>query len=166
MRRNLLLAYQADRQYLKFRWLILLFAAFMSFSSDKPISPVTLGAVLAVASLLGIGAHRAIRTLEAYKSRGHIYPGLLRLLDLASICLASSTSPQQFGNLWLIAIPIVLIECLSTAKAMRSVIFTLAAIILVSYHGISSGDLGSCIVPATSMLATGCKPRCRRSVQR
>ena len=26
MRRNLLLAYQADRQYLKFRWLIVLFA--------------------------------------------------------------------------------------------------------------------------------------------
>ena len=26
MRRSLLLAYQADRQYLKFRWLILLFA--------------------------------------------------------------------------------------------------------------------------------------------
>ena len=155
MRRNLLLAYQADRQYLKFRWLILLFAAFMSFSSDKPISPVTLGAVLAVASLLGIGAHRAIRTLEAYKSRGHFYPGMLRLLDLASICLASSTSPQQFSNLWLIAIPIVLIECLSTAKAIRSVVFTLAAIILVSYQGISSGDLGSCIVPGSAMLVTG-----------
>ena len=87
MRRNLLLAYQADRQYLNFRWLILLFAGLMSY---EPHRAVLLGAVLGLESLIGFAAHFSVKSLDQYKSKGHMYPSLLRLLDLASICLASS----------------------------------------------------------------------------
>ena len=152
MRRNLHLAYQADRQYLKFRWIILLFASIVSFSL---LDPVILGAIVAVEALLGIGTHFGIRTLDLYKSKGHLLPGMLRLVDLATLCLASSLYPHDLGSLWLIAIPIVLFECLSTVKAQRSLIFTLAATVLVSYNGLAHSNLKSVMIPAISMLATG-----------
>ncbi len=159
MRRSLLLAYQADRQYLKFRWLIVLFAGIYAsqpiVNKADQVGTVALGVFLAVTSLLGVGAHFGLRSLDTYKSRGNLYPGLLRLLDLASLCLASSFYPNQLGTLWLISIPIVLIECLSTARAMRSLVFTLAAMVMVSYSGLRSGDLISCIVPSSVMMGTG-----------
>ena len=161
MRRNLHLAYQADQQYLKFRWIILLFASGLSFSL---LDPVSLGVILAVEALLGVGAHLAIRNLDLYKTRGHLVPGMLRLVDLATLCLASSVYPYDLGSMWLIAIPIVLLECLSTAKTERSIFFTIAAMVLVSYSGLAQWRfksvfdpalLKSVVVPAASMLATG-----------
>jgi putative nucleotidyltransferase with HDIG domain len=159
MRRNLLLAYQTDRQYLKFRWLILFFAAVMALGPIEPnvkhVGAALLGVILAIESLLGIGIHLALRSLDTYKTRGHIFPALLRLQDLAILCLASSLYPQQVGSLWLIAIPILLIECLSTCKPARSAFFTIASMALVSYSSIRSSHLGGAIVPALSMFATG-----------
>jgi HD-GYP domain-containing protein (c-di-GMP phosphodiesterase class II) len=152
MRRNLLLAFQADRQYLKFRWLIILFAGFISF---EVVNPVVLGTILGFAALLGIGTQTSIRTLESYKTRGHNYPGLLRLLDLACLCVAGSSFPVQLGTLWMIGIPITLIECLSTVRALRSVIFTIAATIFVGFSGLSSGSLSGIVIPSSVMLATG-----------
>ena len=153
MRRNLLLAYQADRQYLKFRWLILFFAGMMSY---EPQRAALLGAVLGLESLIGVAAHFSVNSLERYKTKGHMYPSLLRLVDLGSICIASSLDPKSLGNLWLIAIPIILIECLSTAKATRSVFFTLVAMVLVGYNGLSHGRPMAAIIPSGTMLVAGC----------
>ena len=152
MRRNLLLAFQADRQYLKFRWLILFFAAVMDYD---PKHPELLGVILAIESLLGVGTTIITKNLESYKTKGHIYPGLLRLFDLATVSIVSSLMPDELGSLWLIAIPIILIECLSTAKAIRPIFFTLAAMALVSFPGLTHGNTASAVIPATSMAAAG-----------
>ncbi len=152
MRRSLLLAYQADRQYLKFRWLILFFAAVLAYD---PSHPEVLGVILALESLLGVGTTIITKSLNAYKTKGHIYPGLLRLFDLATVCIVSALAPAELGGLWLIAIPIILIECLSTAKAVRPIAFTLAAMVLVSFPSLTHGNTASHVLPASSMAATG-----------
>ena len=152
MRRNLLLAYQADRQYLKFRWLILFFAAVMAYD---PKHPETLGVILAIESLLGVGTTIITKSLDSYKTRGHVYPTLLRLLDLITVSFVSSLIPDGLGSLWLIAIPIILIECLSTAKAIRPIAFTLAAMVLVSWPAFIHGNLTAAAIPASSMAASG-----------
>ena len=152
MRRNLLLAFQADRQYLKFRWLILFFAAVMAYD---PKHPELLGVILAIESLLGVGTTIITKSLDSYKTKGHVYPGLLRLFDLATVSIVSSLMPGELGSLWLIAIPIILIECLSTAKAIRPIFFTLAAMVLVSFPGLTHGNTAFAVIPATSMAATG-----------
>lgn len=121
----------------------------------ETVGPVILGAYLAISALLSIGTHRSIRTLEAYKTRGHVYPSALRLLDLASLCFAGSTYPEQLGSLWLIGIPIVLLECLSTVRSMKSIMFTVAATVLVSYPGLANRDIVSTVIPCSVMLATG-----------
>ncbi|MBS1726540.1 MAG: HD domain-containing protein [Armatimonadetes bacterium] len=151
MRRNLLLAFQADRQYLRFRWLMLGFAAFVAFGV---VNPLFIGANLAIASLLGVGTLFAVKNLEIYKAKGHRYPGLLRLADLIALCGASIFDPVNLRNLWLIAIPIILIECLSTTKGHRSFLFTAVAIAIVSYNGMMKGNLESIAVPAGSLIFT------------
>ena len=171
MRRSLHLAFQADKQYLRLRWVILFFVAAMALTIPKGASPAAiggkglegnasinsllLGAIMAIEALIGIAAFMGMRTLDAYKAKGHLFPGILRLADLAAICFATSARPQDLGNLWLIAIPIILFECLSTPKTQRAVFFTIAAIIFVSYHGIVTNQYMSVITPAVSVLATG-----------
>lgn len=152
MRRNLLLAFQADRQYIRFRWVILFFAGLISYGET---SPLILGIVLAVESLLGIGIYALARTLESYKMNGYKYPSILRLADLVTLCAASAANPTALGNLWLIAIPIILIEFLSTSKSQRSVLFTFIAAVIVSYNGISHGRIGSVLIPTSALIFTG-----------
>jgi putative nucleotidyltransferase with HDIG domain len=152
MRRNLLLAFQADRQYIRFRWVILFFAGLISYGET---SPLILGVILAIESLLGIGVYLVSRTLESYKMKGYKYPSILRLADLTTLCAASAANPHALGNLWLIAIPIILIEFLSTSKSQRSVFFTFIAAAIVSYNGISQGRLSSIVVPTSSLVCTG-----------
>lgn len=152
MRRNLLLAFQADRQYIRFRWVILFFAGLISYGET---SPLILGVVLAVESLLGIGVYMVARTLESYKMKGYKYPSILRLADLTTLCAASAANPTALGNLWLIAIPIILIEYLSTSKSQRSVLFTFIAAVIVSYNGIAHGRIGSILVPTSVLIFTG-----------
>ncbi|MEI8282381.1 MAG: HD domain-containing phosphohydrolase, partial [Armatimonadota bacterium] len=48
-----------------------------------------------------------------------------------------------------------LIECLSTVKATRSLFFTFAAMVLVSYNGLSIGNYRSIIIPVAGVMATG-----------
>ncbi len=151
MRRNLLLAYQADKQYLRFRWGLLFFAGLIAYGA---VDSLLLGINLAVASLLGVVVLKSVKSLDAYKQKGHQYPGLLRLADLVAVCGASIFKPAALGNMWLIAIPIILLECISTAKNQRSLFFTLIAIAIVSYNGLTRADWKSIIVPGSTLAFT------------
>ncbi len=151
MRRNLLLAYQIDRQYLRFRWGLLLFATFIAYGA---IDPIFLGVNLAIASLLGVAAWTTVKSIEHYKTKGQRYPGLLRLTDLVALCGASMYKPDGLGNLWMIAIPIILMECLSSLRNHRAILFTVTALGIVSYNSLMRADLRSIIIPGTSLVIT------------
>lgn len=151
VKRTQRLTFQTDQQYLRFRWGMLAFAAFIAYGS---IDPVLLGINLGFASLLGLGVQITCRNFESYKGKSGRFPGLLRFVDLVAICGASMIRPQALGNLWLIAIPIILIECLSASKNQRSTFFTLIAISIVSYNSVMKGELTPIVVPASGLAFT------------
>lgn len=152
MRRNLLLAHQADRQYLRFRWGMLFFSVVVSFGT---IGPAILGVLLAAASLMGVGGLAVTKNLDSYKTRGHKLVGLLRLLDLIFVCFASVAKPNDLGNLWLLAIPIILAESLSTVRPHRSIVFTMIGAAIISYANLNNGRLQAIIVPVSTLTFTG-----------
>ena len=152
MRRNLLLAYQVDRQYLRLRWGLLCFAGFITFGT---VNPVLLGAILGLTCLLGIAVQSNTNTLEKFKLKGYKLPGMLRFADIVALSLATIGNSRDLGNLWLLAIPVILFECLSSVKMQRATFLTLVSVAIINYEGLSHADFRAVIVPTCTLVFTG-----------
>jgi len=120
LKRHFQNAYAADRKALKVRWALVAFWAILSFGVVD-LQTVVLGC--GVLALLGWFTHQASRTPTDYEKVGRRAFFLTRLVDATLASAVSTTrfpgAGSTFDLLWLLSIPIILLEALSSGSVKK-----------------------------------------------
>jgi HD-GYP domain-containing protein (c-di-GMP phosphodiesterase class II) len=117
-------SYQSDRIWLKVRWPLLFIALFAVF--DKSMSN---GFMLFTAAQVALGAVAQFLTSKR-KPQNFNHTRLitgLRLLDIITVSSISVIASKQFENLWLIAVPIIIFETISSSSLKKTAFVALLA---------------------------------------
>lgn len=112
-------------------------------------------AALGVFSVAGIGLHVVCKKPDVYRRIGQKLVSNSRMVDILIPGVASIYGPQELGNVWMIAIPIIIFEALSSRNSRRvAIICTIAGGINV-YGSILNESFKSLIGPIFGTIFAG-----------
>lgn len=152
MRRHLEVAFKADRTGLMVRWLLIPMWAILGYGS---IPLVILAVGIGLYAVLGILTQRKLKDFDSYLNGSQAHAGNLRLFDLLTACCAAIIDSRGFSNVWLLAVPSLLFDGLSTRNAKRVAFLTIMGVGIIAYGAIMAENLRHAFIPALSLGISG-----------
>jgi len=152
VRRHLEVAFKADRTGLMVRWLLIPMWAILGYGS---IPLVILAVGIGLYAVLGILTQRKLKDFDSYLNGSQAHAGNLRLFDLLTACCAAIIDSRGFSNVWLLAVPSLLFDGLSTRNAKRVAFLTIMGVGIIAYGAIMAENLRHAFIPALSLGISG-----------
>jgi putative nucleotidyltransferase with HDIG domain len=132
LKRELQISYAADRLWLKARWALMLIWTVVAWdSADEQwlLAGCLFGAVS------GIVIQLITRTPDGYRKLGQKVVSHSRLVDILLPIAATIYGPPDMTNVWMISIPGIIFEALSSSNAKRVTAITVVAL-GITLHGV------------------------------
>jgi GAF domain-containing protein len=152
LRRDLEIAFNADKMSLRVRWFLLPLWAILGFDSS---GLVTVAIGLALNALVGFIVQKKNSTIENYQKGASSLVAHLRMIDVFGSCALSVLSPSAFGNAWLIAIPVIIFDGISTRNSKRVLMLITGSLGLLVYGALMSEKLYDVLIPSVIVTAAG-----------
>ncbi len=152
MKRELQISYAADRLWLKARWALMLIWTVVAWdSADEQwlLAGCLFGAVS------GIVIQLITRTPDGYRKLGQKVVSHSRFVDIMLPIAATIYGPQDMANVWMISIPGIIFEALSTRNARRVTLVSIVATVITLYGVILHEDLRTLIASGFGIVFSG-----------
>ncbi|MEI7576649.1 MAG: HD domain-containing phosphohydrolase [Armatimonadota bacterium] len=124
------ISFAADQLWLKARWALMLIWAVVAWGSAD--EQWILGGC-AFGAISGLAIQFMIRKPEAYRKYGQNLVSHSRFLDILLPIAATIYGPRDMANVWMISIPAIIFEALSTRNTRRVTLVTIVAIGITVY---------------------------------
>ncbi len=152
MKRELQISYAADRLWLKARWALMLIWTVVAWDSAGEqwlLAGCLFGAVS------GIVIQLITRTPDGYRKLGQKVVSHSRFVDIMLPIAATIYGPQDMANVWMISIPGIIFEALSTRNARRVTLVSIVATVITLYGVILHEDLRTLIASGFGIVFSG-----------
>jgi putative nucleotidyltransferase with HDIG domain len=152
LKRELQISYAADRLWLKARWALMLIWTVVAWdSADEQwlLAGCLFGAVS------GIVIQLITRTPDGYRKLGQKVVSHSRFVDIMLPIAATIYGPQDMANVWMISIPGIIFEALSTRNARRVTLVSIVATVITLYGVILHEDLRTLIASGFGIVFSG-----------
>ncbi|MDH4388499.1 MAG: HD domain-containing protein [Fimbriimonas sp.] len=152
MKRELQISYAADRLWLKARWALMLIWTVVAWdSADEQ----WLWAGCLFGAVSGIVIQLITRTPDGYRKLGQKVVSHSRFVDIMLPIAATIYGPQDMANVWMISIPGIIFEALSTRNARRVTLVSIVATVITLYGVILHEDLRTLIASGFGIVFSG-----------
>jgi len=130
LKRELQISYAADRLWLKARWALMFIWALVAWGSTD--ESLIFGGSL-FGALSGLVIQFLVRKPDAYRKFGKQLVSHSRFIDILLPLVATIYGPRDMANVWMISIPGIIFESLSTRNARRVTLICVVAFAFTCY---------------------------------
>jgi HD-GYP domain-containing protein (c-di-GMP phosphodiesterase class II) len=144
LKRELQISYAADQLWLKARWALMLIWLVVAWGSAD--EQWILGGC-AFGAISGLAIQFMIRKPDAYRKYGQNLVSHSRFLDILLPIAATIYGPRDMANVWMISIPAIIFEALSTRNTRRVTLVTTVAVGITIY-GVILNETWKSLLPS------------------
>ena len=152
MKREMQISFAADQLWLKARWALMLIWAVVAMESIK--NPIIVGGT-AFCAVYGLIIQILIKKPANYRKFGRNLVSQSRFLDLLLPIAATISGSTEMYNVWMISIPIIIFEALSTRDPKRLLTVCLVSLGLIVYGAILNETWRSLLGPVFGIIFAG-----------
>lgn len=152
MKRELQISFAADRLWLNARWALMLIWALVAWGNTD--EAMILGGC-AFGALTGFAIQFSTRKPAAYRKFGQKLISHCRLVDILLPLVATIYGPKEMANVWMITIPVIIFEALSTRNARRITTVCFIALGLTVYGVILNEEWKSLLASGFGIIFAG-----------
>jgi len=144
LKRELQISYAADQLWLKARWALMLIWLVVAWGSAD--EQWILGGC-AFGAISGLAIQFMIRKPDGYRKYGQNLVSHSRFLDILLPIAATIYGPRDMANVWMISIPAIIFEALSTRNTRRVTLVTTVAVGITIY-GVILNETWKSLLPS------------------